>query len=95
MKAIFRLSALAVAWTALSSLCIGPRAEAAEPAQAFVDGLRQRGYYDYALEYLNRASSDPFVSDEFKRKILYEEGLTLLEQATRVLDVHQSKLSHQ
>ena len=89
MKAILRLSALAVAWTALCSYYIGPRAQAAEPAQAFVDGLRERGFYDYALEYLDRARSDPFVSDDFQQKILYEEGVTLVEQAGRILDARR------
>ena len=102
MKAFGRLSALAVGCAVLGSLSVTPRAQAVEPAQAFVDGLRERGLYDYALEYLDRAGSNPLVPENFKQKILYEQGVTLVEQAGQLLsssrqekklDAAQAKLS--
>ena len=44
--------------------------QAAEPARAFLDGLRQRGYYDLALDYLdNIQDSDLRKSQLFSRAI--------------------------
>src|SRR5947207_12302194 len=56
-------------------------APANEPAQAFLDGLRERRYFDSALDYLNQAANDPAVPDSFKEMIPYERGTTLVQGA--------------
>jgi hypothetical protein len=47
----------------------------------FIRGLRARGYYDTANEYLDRVAQDPRVSAEIKTRIPYERGVTLTDEA--------------
>ena len=54
---------------------------ASEPAQAFLDGLRERKYFDIALEYLEAAANNPAVPAAFKETIAYEKGVTLVQGA--------------
>lgn len=56
-------------------------ASAAEPAQAFLDGLRERGYFDTAAEYLDAAIDSPLVPGRFKQTALYEKGMILVQGA--------------
>ena len=79
----FRLFRCALAcWLILpASLAV-----AAEPAEAFLDALRNRGYYDMALEYLDRAQSDPLSPVGFREVIPLERGLTLVDSARREAD---------
>jgi len=59
------------------------RGEAAEEAWRFLDGLRERGYYDMALEYLTRIDASPQCPEDLKEQIDYERGVTLID-ASRV-----------
>ena len=54
-----------------------------EPAQAFLDGLRERNYYDVALDYLIAAEKNPAVPAAFKETIPYESGTTHFNQSDR------------
>ncbi len=54
---------------------------AAEECQRFLDGLRQRGYFDMALEYLEQMRTSPLASQQFKAMIDYEAGVTLKDSA--------------
>lgn len=56
-------------------------AAAVEPAAAFLDGLRQREYFDVAIEYLDQAAKNPAVPVDFKTTMLYERGVTLVQGA--------------
>lgn len=58
-----------------------------EPAQAFLDALRDRNYFDSAIEYLAQAENNPAVSDAFKELIPYERGTTLVRGAAQERDV--------
>ena len=58
----------------------GP-ARAAEPVQAFVDGLRDRGYYDTALAYLDQLEQQGKLPVELKELLPYERAQTLLASA--------------
>lgn len=51
---------------------------AADDAARFLDALRDRGMYDLALDFLDTAATDRLASDDFKQRIAYERGLTLL-----------------
>ena len=54
-------------------------AAADEPARAFLDGLRARGYHDIALEYLQSLKSNPAAPADLKEAIEFERGVTLIE----------------
>jgi Tetratricopeptide repeat len=54
---------------------------AGEPAQAFLEALRERNYFDMALEYLATAENNPAIPASFKATILYEKGTTLVQGA--------------
>ncbi|WP_435006374.1 tetratricopeptide repeat protein [Tundrisphaera lichenicola] len=60
-------------------------------AADFVQGLRERGYYDLALEYLDQLRQAPDTPDDLKRTIDFEEGRTLIESATHASDPDASK----
>jgi hypothetical protein len=66
----------------------GP-ARAAGLNQEFVEGLRARHYYDYALIYLDQAEADARTPDEFRRVIPFERALTLIGQARITRDPEQ------
>jgi hypothetical protein len=61
-------------------------APAVEPAQAFLDGLRDRQYFDVAAEYLDAAQANPNVPAQFKQTLMYEKGLTLITGANFTRD---------
>lgn len=64
-------------------------ASAVEPAERFLDVLRDRELYDLAVVYLDRMASSPLVTDEFKERIPYEQGITLLEHAKDLADAQE------
>ncbi|MFQ5734573.1 MAG: hypothetical protein ACE5KM_21770, partial [Planctomycetaceae bacterium] len=59
----------------------GRPAGAEEPVVAFVNGLRQRGYYDTAEEYLDTLVDDPGISADVKKVIPYHRALVLTDAA--------------
>ena len=58
-----------------------------EPAEPFLNGLHERGYYDMALAYLDRVGSGPQVPRDFAEAVAYYHGLTLLHMADSQSDV--------
>lgn len=70
-----------LAWTA-AVVCVGiPGAEAGEPVEQFLEGLRRRGWFDTALDYVEWARTSPLVGDEDKRGLDYQAAVTLVEGA--------------
>jgi len=76
-------------------------AAAEEPAQAFLNGLRERGYYDSALEYLKSLETSRMVPAGMRDVLGYETALTLviasrasgeLEERYAMLDQAQALL---
>ena len=61
-------------------------AVAVEPAQAFLDGLRERQFFDVAAEYLDAAQANPNVPAQFKQTLMYEKGTTLVMGANFTRD---------
>ncbi|NLE39048.1 MAG: hypothetical protein GX621_13580 [Pirellulaceae bacterium] len=51
---------------------------AAEPWQAFLDGLRDRELHDMALLYLDRMAAEPACPADLKQVLDYEVGVTLM-----------------
>jgi hypothetical protein len=82
-----RLLRLAGALAIVAALCHA--AIAADDYQRFLDALRDRGYYDVAVEYLGRLRSDPQIPQEFKGRIAYEEGVTLIAASRAERDADQ------
>ena len=69
------------------SLICQSLSQADEPAQRFLDELRDRGYYDIAFDYLQQMSSSDLVDSEFKIRIPFEQAETLLKSAEQTRDI--------
>lgn len=76
-------------------------ARAEEPFQAFLDALRERQYFDAAMDYLAEMSKSNLITPDVKSIIPYEEGRTLIDDARvekdpvqkgRKLDAGKAKL---
>ena len=67
-------ASLAAGWL----LSVAGTGNASEEARRFLDALRQRDYYDTALDYLEMLRNDPNCPAEMKDVLSYEEGITLI-----------------
>ncbi len=56
-------------------------ANAAELHQEFLDGLRARGFFEEALYYIDTLEQKSTLDAEFKKRLPYERGLTMLKNA--------------
>ncbi|MDA1056048.1 MAG: hypothetical protein O3C40_37180 [Planctomycetota bacterium] len=54
-------------------------ATAVEPAREFLNALRDRGYHDVALDYLEMMETSSLAPAELKEIIQYEKAVTLIE----------------
>lgn len=79
---IARAWRIAIGFSALAAVAL-PAASAVggEPAAEFLKALRQAGYHDIALEYLEKAKTSKAFDDEFKQNLPYELGVTLIDLA--------------
>ena len=50
----------------------------------FVQGLRDRNYFDYALLYLDQLAQRPSVPEDIRKLIAYEKAVTLRENARQL-----------
>ena len=57
-----------------------------EPAARFVNALREKGYYDIALEYLDKAKNNPNVAEDYRKRIKFEIAVVLVEQVGQISD---------
>ena len=64
-------------------LVLAPSGLAEEPARQFLDALRQRGYDDTALEYLEMVKDHPGVPVIFRVAIPFERGVSVRRMAAR------------
>ena len=58
-----------------------------EPAQAFLDALRDNGYHDVAIEYLESLQNSELVSAEFKSVLPFELAQTLIGSTATMRDL--------
>ncbi len=87
-------------WTVVGSILVIFVVLATQPARAveqsreFLDGLRERGLFDTALEYLEQMQTSPLCPPEIKETIDYEAGVTLVtdSRTERVSGVKATKL---
>ncbi|MBL8829077.1 MAG: hypothetical protein JNM18_18995, partial [Planctomycetaceae bacterium] len=68
---------IGLSWSAIG--LTGAHAE--EPFQEFIEALRERQYFDAAMDYLTEMSKSNLVSPEIKSILAYEEGRTLIDDA--------------
>lgn len=69
----------------LSLLVLAPSARGVEPVLEFVNGLRERGYYDVAEQYLLTLEQKQNLPAEVRSVIPYELGVTIRDSARRLL----------
>ena len=69
--------------------CLALPAVAAEPYLEFADGLRKRDLHDVAVEFLEKAETDPKCPPEVKEVIPYEKAMILLDGAKYVKNLEQ------
>lgn len=62
---------------------------AAEQSDDFLAGLRERGLYELALDYLAQMETSPLATADFRERIPYHRGVTLIAQARQIADVDQ------
>ena len=58
-----------------------------EPAQAFLDALRDNNYYDVAIDYLEGLKNSNSISKEFKAGLPFEMAQTLIGSTARMRDL--------
>ncbi len=68
------------------TVCLWGQAAAKEPARAFLDGLRDRGYHDVAMEYLDQMESSRLAPEDLKETLLYEKSLLLIDASRKQRD---------
>jgi hypothetical protein len=83
MKTSFTLRAAWAAFGLFIGLAAGLSAE--EPYLEFVTGLRSRGYYDFAEQYLRDLQQDGRVPADVKAVVAYELGVTIRDSARALL----------
>jgi hypothetical protein len=59
---------------------------AEEPAEEFLQALREVGYFDVAIRYLDGAADSELVNPEFRKKIPYEKSKTLFNSIKTIRD---------
>ena len=73
---------LLVLWTVVFSTVFATTAAlAVEPYIEFIQGLRNRKFYDYTMLYLDSLEADSAVPDEVRQVVPYEKATTLLMMA--------------
>ena len=70
----------------VSFFCVCGQLSAAEPARAFLDGLRARGYHDVAMEYLDQMQSSRLAPQELKDALPFEKSLLLIDASRKQRD---------
>ena len=69
---------------ALIALAVAPAVlRSDEPVEAFLTALRDRGYYELAVAYLDGLASRSFLSPGIQQTLKYEQGTTLVQAALR------------
>lgn len=70
-------------------LAVAPLAHAKEPFVDFFDGLRDRGYYEQAIWYVDSASNNPNLPANIKETLLYRKALAQIDAARQLRNLDQ------
>ena len=60
-------------------------------AFSFAEGLRERGYYDLAIDYLGSLRTAPDTPPEIKARLDFEEGRAMIDAATHGSDPDRAR----
>ena len=76
------------AWTGIVlALICATSLRAKEPVLDFLDGLRQRNYYDIADQYLESLRNNSSIPEDVRQIIPYEQGRTLVDSSREIRDM--------
>ncbi len=82
------------------SVCGLDTLAAEEPSVAFLNALREKGYFDEALAYLNQLEAHPQTPADLRQELAYQRGVTLIQavsvdrdRAVREERLNQAKAS--
>lgn len=73
----------------IALLCLNVPLHAAEPYLEFLEGLRERDYFDYAIIYLDQIVARADTPAEIKEVIPFEKAITLLQGVRTVRSPEQ------
>ena len=59
---------------------------AEEPCERFLNALRDAGYYEAAIDYLDKMETSPLAPASFKQRIPFEKADTLIKSTARIRD---------
>ena len=62
-------------------------AYAEEPAQVFLEALRDNGYYNVAIDYLGDLEKSDLISDEFRSSLPFEKAEILIGSTSKLRDL--------
>ena len=82
---MLRLSLLMA--TLVASLACVSITHAEEPAQVFLEALRDNGYYDVAIDYLGDLEKSDLISDEFRSSLPFEKAEILIGSTSKLRDL--------
>ena len=88
-QSFYRFRVQAFCLTVVSVLLSSALCHGQEPAQAFVDAMRQNGYFDLTMEYLDRAATSKTVPKNFRQRIPLEKSRTLVQSVSRIRDLEK------
>ena len=57
---------------------------AEEPAEKFLNALRERGYYNVAIHYLDGAAQSKAVPEAFRKKVSFEKAQILIDSVGNI-----------
>ena len=75
-----------ICFSLIVSLLCCPSLIADEPAEKFLKALRENGYYDVALEYLESIKQSDLVSPDFRREVPFERAKVLIRSTRDLRD---------
>jgi hypothetical protein len=70
-------------------LCELPSAQGDEPVEQYIQGLKERGYFDSALAYLEASAAKGTITAELRERLDYERAAILVEGLRIVQDENQ------
>lgn len=71
----------------LCAICSLSATHGDEPSERFLQALRDQGYHDIALDYLQDMESSPLASAAFKQSLPFERAQTLIDSTSRMREV--------
>ena len=86
---MLRLSFLIAILASSIGIFSGPTVHADEPARAFLEALRENGYYDVAIEYLADLEKSDLINDEFRSTLPFEKADVLIASTKNLRDFTQ------